>query len=236
MNKKAIVVTGGTKGIGRAIIERFVLEGFNIITCARNLNDLQKLKSEIESKHKSVSVEVLQADLSQKEEVEKFISFINQLNVELEVLVNNTGTFIPGQIHDEAEGNLELMMQTNLYSAYHLTRGVIPNLMKRKSGSIFNICSVASIMAYPNGGSYSISKYAMYGMTKCLREEMKAHGVRVTAILPGATLTASWEGVDLPEDRFGKSDDVAEAVWSAYNMSPNSVVEEIVIRPQLGDL
>jgi short-subunit dehydrogenase len=191
---------------------------------------------EIESKHKSLTVEVLQADLSQKEEVGRFISYINQLDVELEVLVNNTGTFIPGQIHNEAEGNLELMMETNLYSAYHLTRGLIPSMMKRKSGSIFNICSVASIMAYPNGGSYSISKYAMYGMTKCLREEMKAHGVRVTAILPGATLTASWEGVDLPADRFGKADDVAEAVWSAYNMSPNSVVEEIVIRPQLGDL
>jgi len=236
MNKKAIAVTGGTKGIGRAIIEKFASQGFNIITCSRNLDELETLKSTIESKYTSVTVHISKADLSKKQETEKFAAFVNQQAEIVEVLVNNTGTFIPGQIHNEDEGNLELMMETNLYSAYHLTRGVIPSMMKRKSGTIFNICSVASIMAYPNGGSYSISKYAMYGMTKCLREEMKEHGIRVTAILPGATLTASWDGVDLPADRFGKPEDVADSIWSTYSMSPNSVVEEIVIRPQLGDL
>lgn len=73
-------------------------------------------------------------------------------------------------------------------------------------------------------------------MTKVLREEMKSFGVKVTAIMPGATLTSSWEGTDLPEDRFMKANDVAHAVWHAYAMSPRSVVEEIVIRPQLGDI
>ena len=236
MNKKAIVVTGGTKGIGLAIIEKFASEGLNIITCSRNLEELKSLKFNIESKYSSVTVHISKADLSKKKETEKFAAFVNQQTEIIDALVNNTGTFIPGQIHNEEEGNLELMMETNLYSTYHLTRGVLPNMMKRKSGAIFNICSVASIMAYPNGGSYSISKYAMYGMTKCLREEMKEHGVKVTAILPGATLTASWEGVDLPASRFGKPEDVADSVWSVYSMSPNSVVEEIVIRPQLGDL
>jgi short-subunit dehydrogenase len=91
-------------------------------------------------------------------------------------------------------------------------------------------------MPYINGGSYCISKFALLGMTKVLREEMKEHGVRVTAILPGATLTASWEGANLPPERFMKPDDVAEAILTAYKMSDRSVVEELVIRPQLGDI
>jgi NADP-dependent 3-hydroxy acid dehydrogenase YdfG len=150
--------------------------------------------------------------------------------------VNNTGVFIPGQIHSEKPGMLEKMVETNLYSAYHVSRGVIPVMMRKKSGHIFNICSTASIMPYVNGGSYCISKFALYGMTKVLREEMKPHNIRVTAVLPGATLTASWEGVDLPAERFMKSEDIADAIWGVYNLSGQSVVEEILIRPQLGDI
>jgi short-subunit dehydrogenase len=109
-------------------------------------------------------------------------------------------------------------------------------MMARRDGHIFNLCSTASIMAYTNGGSYCISKFALYGLTKVLRAELREHDVRVTAVLPGATLTASWEGVNLPPERFMKSEDVAESIWSAYALSKHSVVEEILIRPQLGDL
>ncbi len=128
------------------------------------------------------------------------------------------------------------MINIHVYSAYYLTRQLIAGMIEHKDGYIFNMCSIASIIAYPNGGSYSVAKFALYGMTKVLREEMKTHGIRVTAILPGATLTASWEGVDLPAERFSKPDDVAQAVYGAYHMSRQSVVEEIIIRPQLGDL
>jgi short-subunit dehydrogenase len=154
----------------------------------------------------------------------------------VDVLVNNTGFFAPGQIHSEAEGVLENMINTNLYSAYHLTRSLINDMIALQEGYIFNICSTASIMPYVNGGSYCISKYALYGMTKVLREEMKEHNIRVTAILPGPTLTASWDGVNLPPDRFIKSEDIAEAIFGAFSLSNQSVIEEIVIRPQLGDL
>jgi short-subunit dehydrogenase len=98
------------------------------------------------------------------------------------------------------------------------------------------MCSTASITAYTNGGSYCVSKFALYGLSKVLREELKPHGVKVTAILPGATYTASWEGVDLPPERFMKAEDVASAISNAYGMSPGAVAEEILIRPQLGDI
>ncbi len=127
-------------------------------------------------------------------------------------------------------------MATNLYSAYHLTRQLLPPMMSRKEGTIINICSIASFMSYPNGGSYSISKFAMLGFSKVLREEMKPYGIKVTSIMPGATWSASWSDADYPLSRLMAPEDVAEAVISITRMSPASVVEEMIIRPQLGDL
>lgn len=233
---KLIVVSGGTKGIGKAILNVFCREGFDAVTCSRNKNDLVALKKELEEKWKGVTLHAFEADLSVKEELQEFAAFVKKYAGTPDVLVNNTGVFIPGQVLEEEEGVLEQMIETNLYSAYRLTRRFAGHMVARGNGHIFNICSIASITAYPNGGSYSISKFAMLGMSKVLREELKEKGIKVTAILPGATLTASWEGVDIPPERFMKAEDVAEATWSAYHMSKRSVVEEIIIRPQAGDL
>lgn len=232
---KLIVVTGGTKGIGLAVIEKFAAQGFDIATCSRNTDDLQQLKNRIESTFK-VSVAVFQADMSNRDAVKKFCEGVLALNRPVEVLVNNAGYFIPGEISTEPEGTLESMIEGNLYSAYYTTRGIVPAMRERRGGHIFNICSIASIKAYPNGGSYAISKFALLGFSKCLREELKTFNIRVTSVLPGATLTASWEGTSLPDERFMKSEDVAETIYAAYALSGRSVVEEILIRPQLGDI
>lgn len=231
----SIVITGGTKGIGRAIINLFADKGFDIVTCSRSKADLEGLKAELNSKYPSVSVASMVADLSVKKEAFKFADFARSASHRLKVLINNTGSFVPGSITEEQDGDFEQMMNTNLGSAYHVSRGLIKSVKSAK-GHIFNMCSTASIMPYVNGGSYCISKFALLGMSKVLREEMKPYGVRVTSILPGATLTNSWEGSDLPEDRFMKADDVAHAIWGAFAMSDQSVVEEIIIRPQMGDL
>jgi len=232
---RVILVTGGTKGIGRAIIERFANEGFDVITCSRNEQDLDDLKKSLEENHALINVLAVKADLSKKKQVLTFAKKVKAFGAP-DVLVNNTGIFLPGSILDEPEGNFELMMNTNLYSAYYLTRALISEMKAKNAGHIFSMGSIAGLTAYANGGSYAISKWAMLGMTKCLREELKDHQIKVTSVLPGATYTASWEGVDLPEERFIKAVDVAESVWSAYNLSPQTVVEEIVIRPQLGDI
>ncbi|QHV98166.1 SDR family oxidoreductase [Spirosoma endbachense] len=220
-----IVVTGGSKGIGRAIVDRFVGEGFDAVVCARSINGLH-----------GPGLLPFTADLSNRTGVNALLEYIHSLNRPVDVLVNNTGLFLPGQIQDEAEGTFEQLMNTNVGSAYHLTRGLVGNMVSRRQGHIFMMCSTASITAYTNGGSYCISKFALLGMSRVLREELKPHGVKVTAILPGATFTASWEGTDLPEDRFMKPDDVANSVWAAYSLSKSAVVEEILIRPQLGDI
>jgi short-subunit dehydrogenase len=232
---KSILVTGGTKGIGRAIIERFGAEGFDVFTCARHIGDLEELKTDFESQFPTQNIYIFPADLSKKEEVLAFSTFVKKIGIP-DVIINNTGVFFPGSIHSEPEGNFETMMHTNLFSAYYLTREFTVEMIERKSGHVFSIGSIAGLTAYANGGSYAISKWAMLGFTKCLREELKNYNIKVTSVLPGATYTASWEGVDIPEERFMKAADVAESVWGAYNLSPYSVVEEIVIRPQLGDL
>lgn len=230
-----VVVTGGTKGIGRAIIEKFSKEGYTLATCSRNEADLDELKSEVEQKYGN-KVLINVADLSKKSGVESFLEFIRLIGKPVEVLVNNTGKFLPGQIHLEDDGVLESQIETNLYSAYRVSKGIISGMKKRKKGHIFNMCSIASFTAYANGGSYAISKFAMYGMSKVLREELKPENIRVTSVMPGATFTASWEGADIPEERFMKSEDVAEMVFATYQLSDRSVVEDLVIRPQLGDL
>lgn len=232
---KLVVVTGGTKGIGRSVIERFSKEGYTIATCARNEAELDALKQEVEETHGN-KVMINVADVSKKKQVNDFIEFVRLTGLNVAVLVNNAGQFIPGQIHVEADGVLESQIETNLYSAYRISRGVIPGMKKTGVGHVFNMCSTASIMAYSNGGSYCISKFAMYGMSKVLREELKEFGIRVTSVMPGATLTASWEGVDLPPERFMKPEDVADMIYATYQLSDRTVVEDLVIRPQLGDL
>lgn len=234
--KPAIIVTGGTKGIGKAILEKFAPENFTLITCSRSEHNLAELKTEFSEKYPECNLYTWVADLSEKSEAQKFVKFIENLGLEIDILVNNVGLFIPGQIYNEAEGNFELMMQANVYSAYYLTKGILNHLIGRKKGHIFNICSIASIVPYIKGSSYSISKFALLGLSKVLREELKPYNIKVTAILPSATLTDSWNGTEEPPERFLKVEDIADVVYSCYQLSPQAVLEEIVIRPQLGDL
>ncbi|MCW5911888.1 MAG: SDR family oxidoreductase [Cyclobacteriaceae bacterium] len=230
---KLIVITGGTKGIGRAIAQKFAQAGFDVATCGRSTSDLTVFKSDLEQV--GVKAFAIAADMRDPAQVKSFCDQVLALKRPVDVLVNNAGCFVPGSVLDEPAGTLESMIETNLYSAYYTTRGII-SAMKGQSGHIFNMCSIASIKAYPNGGSYAISKFALLGFSRVLREELKPAGIRVTAILPGATKTASWAGTDLPDSRFMKPEDVAEAVFSAWSLSPHSVVEELLIRPQLGDI
>lgn len=233
MNKK-IVVTGATKGIGRAIVQKFAHEGFDVALCARNEKDLEELKSGIGNSKSNILIHP--CDVSNKEQLRGFAEKVLGHFGAVDVLVNNAGIFLPGEVINEAEGTLEKLVETNLYSAYHLTRMLLPDMMQRKSGHIFNLCSVASIQAYPNGGSYSISKFALLGLSKALREELKPYRIRVTSLIPGATYTDSWAQSDLPEERFMKVGDVANVVWDIYNLSDSTVVEEILLRPMLGDI
>jgi short-subunit dehydrogenase len=231
-----IVITGATKGIGKAIALKFAGGGHHLAVCARNKSDLNSFKEELEGLHPDIKVLALSVDISQKDEVISFAGKVSDFFGTIDVIVNNGGVFLPGKISAEKDGMLEKLIETNLYSAYHLTRGLLPFMYKSLKPHIFNICSIASFMAYPDGGSYSISKFAMLGFSKVLREELKTAGIKVTAIMPGATWSDSWAGADLAHDRLMEANDIADALWGAYQLGPSAVVEEVIIRPQLGDL
>tara|TARA_B100000686_G_scaffold65513_1_gene70560 strand:- start:2855 stop:3562 length:708 start_codon:yes stop_codon:yes gene_type:complete len=233
---KTIVVTGGSKGIGKSIVFKFAKNGFDIITCSRNAKELYSLESNLKSIYSEINLFTLKADLSNKDDCNKFIRFVNKKTKSIDVLVNNVGAFVPGKLISEDDSALKFMIDTNLYSNYWVTRGLVKIFTNQKSGHIFNICSIASKVAYDSAGSYCISKFALYGMSLCLREELKNFNVKVTSILPGATRTGSWDGTSLPDDRFIKPEDVSNSIFGAYNTSKGANVEEIIIRPQLGDI
>lgn len=230
------VITGATKGLGRAIAEIFAQHGFDVAVCARTTADLDAMQNDWAVRFPGRTLHTFQVDVSKKSEVMEFAAFVQARFPQLDVLVNNAGIYLPGAVINERSGSLETLLETNLYSAYYLTRELLPNMLPQQRGHIFNMCSVASIMAYPNGGSYSISKFALLGFSKVLREELKETGIKVTALLPGATWSDSWRGFEAPEARLMRPEDIAEVVWSAYNLSSAAVVEELLIRPQLGDL
>ena len=234
--KKTLIITGGSKGIGRSIAIKFAKNNFDIYTCSRNQDELNKLESEINSINPKIKVSTLVSDLSTKEGSLNFIDFVIKNTNKIDVLVNNVGTFIPGKLIEEEDSALEQMININLYSNYCQTKGLVNLMTNKKEGHIFNMCSIASKVSYANGGSYCISKFAFYGMSQCLREELKDFNIKVTSVLPGAVRTGSWDGTLLPDDRFIKPDDVSSSIYSAYNTSKGATIEEIIIRPQLGDI
>ena len=232
------VITGGTKGIGRAIANKLATEGYNLVLCSRSQEDLDSARKALLALNPHIKVETSPVDMSKKAEVMAFGEFCLKAFDGIDVLINNAGTFIPGALSEEEDGALETMIETNLYSAYHLTRKLIPSMVAKKSGFIINMASIASFMAYPNGGSYSISKFALRGFSKVLRAELMDKGIKVTTIMPGATWSHSWAGMkdQLPESRLMQAEDIADTVWSVLNLSASAVMEEVILRPQLGDL
>ena len=235
MKGKNVVITGASKGIGKAVAKLFAAEGAHLFLCSRNEVNLYHTMAALQVQYPDAVIKAKAFDLSKKEQAIAFGNWVNE-QATVDILVNNAGLFLPGSVHNEADGVLEQMIETNVYSAYHLTRVLLTKMMIAKAGYIFNICSIASLNAYNNGGSYSISKFAMLGFSKNLREELKPHNIKVCAISPGAVLTDSWGDYDNSKNRIMEANDIGKIILTAVNLSPAAVIEDIVLRPQLGDL
>jgi short-subunit dehydrogenase len=231
-----IIITGASKGMGKALALKFAQQQNNIFICARNQTGLENTAKEIRQKKDVGDVQFLALDLTGKDSAVALAGWLSGQNVTTDVLINNAGLFMPGSVYNEEEGTLEKMIAINLYSAYNVTRALLPSMMRKKAGHIFNMCSIASLHAYRNGGSYSISKYALMGLSKNLREELKPYNIKVTAVYPGAVFTSSWEGAGIDPLRIMEANDIAEMIYAASLLSPQACVEDIVIRPQHGDL
>lgn len=233
-----IVISGASRGIGKAIAERFAKSQnpYTLVLTANNADRLNATATELQKAYPKCTVLTKACDVTDKQQIQEFANWLNTNVKQVDVLVNNAGSFLPGSIHTEADGTLEKMISVNLFSAYYLTRALLPLMMLHKSGHIFNMCSIASLQAYANGGSYSISKFALAGFSKNLREEMKPHNIKVTAVYPGAVYTDSWSGSGVDPQRIMEANDVAEMVFAASFVSPQACIEDIVLRPTKGDL
>ncbi|WP_423149132.1 SDR family NAD(P)-dependent oxidoreductase [Rubrolithibacter danxiaensis] len=229
------IITAATKGIGKAITLALAGAGYNVAICSRSQSEIDSFCTELSSRFniKAVGIETNVADPAQ---LQRFASFVQQHFATVDVLVNNAGTYIPAFILDEEDTVFQRQMEVNFYPAYYLCKFFGKKMRDFKSGNIFNICSIASKNPVISAGSYSVTKAALLSLTHVLREELMPHHVKVTAVLPGSTLTDSWKGTDIPSERFVSADDVAKAVLSILQMSVGANVDELIIIPLAGEI
>ncbi len=230
-----VVITGASRGIGKSIAEIFASNGYNLLLTSRNEFQLYKTVEALQTQFSPVVIKAKPFDLSDKIQAKEFGSWCLQTAVP-DILINNAGAFEPGEIQNEPDELLESQLQINLEGSYHLTRVLLHKMIENKKGHIFNVCSIAGLKAYKKGGAYSISKFALHGFSKNLREELKEHHIKVTTVFPGAVLTDSWGDFDNSSNRILEPNDVAKMIFAASQLSVGACVEDIVIRPQLGDL
>ena len=230
-----VIITGASQGIGYAIAETFAKNGHDMIITSKTAARLDASTKALQVAYPNVSIEAKAFDLSIKSACQEFTTWaLRQGSVD--ILVNNAGFFLPGNITEESEGTLEAQLNANLLSAYYVTRGVVSSMIDNHKGHIFNIGSIAGHQAYAQGGSYSISKFALHGFSQNLRLELKDKGIKVTLVAPGAVYTNSWAGSGVDPKRIMEANDIAAMIYAASQMSPQAVVEDIILRPLLGDL
>ena len=231
-NRPTILITGATKGIGRALVARFAPAASALHLVARNSQDLDALKEELSAV--DCTVQVYPCDLSEASSVEALINDLQTHLTELDVLINNAGVYLPGALLTEPAGNLHYMIQLNVLSHYELVRGLYQKMPR--GSHVIHMASVASRKRFDGKPSYSISKHAQGVMTDALRHELRPLGIRVTSVMPGPTWSHSWEGAEFPKERLLDAKHVADAVWHAWQMPPEAVIEELVLRPFEGDI
>jgi 3-oxoacyl-[acyl-carrier protein] reductase len=223
------IITGATRGIGKAIAINLAEHGYNLAICSRNNQELEKFAEELE--YTGARIFTFKADCSIKEEVYSFCNAVQEQMGMADVLVNNAGTYLPGSLLDEADDRLEKQLNLNLNAAYYLSKYFGKIMREQRSGHIFNICSIAAKAVVENGGSYSVTKSALLSLNDVLREELSKYNVKVTAILPGSTLTSSWEGTEIPAERFVQPEDIANTLYTILNLSKGVNVDEVVLKP-----
>ena len=228
-----VLITGATRGIGRAIAFRLASNGYSLLLTSRNEADLIALKTALTAFVSSLQVEVLAKDLSNPNEVDELASWA--LTFQPEILINNAAVFRPVTFLDQDVEDQQKQWQLNFLASQTLSKALGNFMKKRQKGHIVMIGSTASRETVA-AATYTVTKYALHGLTLVLRDELRPHEVRVTEIVAGSTYTSSWEGTSLLKSLFMAAEDVADAVLFALQSPRSAMVEEIVLRPQKGNV
>jgi len=231
-----ILITGASQGIGAAIAKVFAreLKGCRLALVARNERNLAAVAKACEKL--GATAAVFGCDVTDGKSVAAMAQAVFARFRRVDVLINNAGAFTPGPFAQTSVAAFDQMIAVNLRSAFLVTQAFLPPMLKRKSGDIFFMSSIAGLKAYPNGAGYCAAKFGLTGLAKVLREETKEQGIRVCCVHPGATWSPSWSGSGVKPTRMIPAEDIAQAILDTWRLSRRTVVEEIVLRPQLGDL
>lgn len=231
-NKRALI-TGATRGIGRATAEKLAAAGYSLLLVSSGESTLNAFRDELQRMSPAQEIWTYPADLSNPEEIRKLCEWA--VSHSPDVLINNVGVFRPTPLLDEEESTFLPQFYVNYYAAHSLCIALGRQMRGQGLGHIINVSSTASREPV-RAGAYTVTKFALRGLTYVLREELRDSGVKVTEVIPGSTLTSSWEGTDVPPERFAKAEEIADAIRFCVEAGSTAMVEEIVIKPQKGNI
>lgn len=229
-------ITGAGRGIGAEIAKQFSYIGCKVALSARTISELRKIQSDIIKD--GGTAEIFKCDVRNEKQIISTHNKIEKRFGSIDVLVNNAGITSFNSFAKTSLLEFAKIIETNLNGSFYCTKQVLPNMMEKKDGWIFNIASVVVIKTFINSAAYSAAKAGIVAMSKVLREEVRDFNIKVINIYPGATVTEIW-----PKERLSKYHDkmlnprnIAETILSIYRLNNESYVEELIIRPITGDL
>lgn len=230
LQRKTALVTGASRGIGLAVARRLGEIGAQVSICARDAAGLESAASEL--KRKGISALAVHADVTRPKDVMLLVQQTENSLGPIDILVNNAGVGYFGPAHEASEANWDTVLDTNLKSVFLLSQAVAPQMIHRRSGHIINIASLAAKNAFAGGAIYCASKWGLLGFTQCVAEDLRAYGVRVSAICPGSVAT-DFGNPDSKKDphKMLQPDDVAHAVEMLVTQAPQSFISEVLMRP-----
>ena len=182
LQNRIALITGGSRGIGKAIAHRFIEEGANVFICARGETNLANTEKELGKL--GGTVVTCPADVSDRKSVDRMVDRALKSFGHIDILVNNAGIMKPGGFMDYSFEEFDRIMQVNLYGVFHVTQAVFPSMIERKKGKVVNIASTAGKWGSMHQSAYNVSKHAVIGLTRCLGLEMAPYNIKVNAICP----------------------------------------------------
>ncbi len=230
---KVVVIIGASRGIGLEIARVLGGEGADLTLVGREHKALRRAVAQVPG-----AARALVADVTRPADVSRLFRALRRQHRHLDVLVNSAGVFTYKPFARTTLRDWRANIEGNLTSLFLTIRAALPLLERSPAAQVVNILSISSRQAFPNCSAYSASKFGALGLTQVLREELRARGIRVTAILPGSTDTRLVKAFDFPVDRSKliQPQDVAQAVLGALLQPPRATVEEIILLPACGRL
>jgi 3-oxoacyl-[acyl-carrier protein] reductase len=229
LSGKVALITGASRGIGRAIAHRLASMGASVAICGRDRNALAQTTSSLEESGVRVFSRV--ADVSRTPEINELVAQAVTTLGPITILVNNAGMGLFGPAHEKTEADWDGVMNTNLKSVFLVSRAVVPSMIRQGKGDIINISSLAGKNTFAGGGIYCASKWGVMGLSSCMAEDLRDHGIRVSVICPGSVATEfSGRGPKDPAKAL-VAEDVAHAVEAIVTQRPGSFLSEIHLRP-----